>query len=359
MSRRLHVCVAVPATEEFPRHSEGAIAELADGSLLLVWQEFWKGEVGHLDSDSWPSRLCAMTSRDGGHTWDERRVLAEATGDTTSCYSPSLLRLPDGRLLLAFMRYHTVAPIVSSGFVWTSADEGQSFTPLATAWDHRPLGPTNNVLKRLSSGRLLWPVSAPSGLEDRGQNVWINGAITSDDGGLSWRECDGWAELPLRGAMEPHVEELRDGRVLMIMRTQLGAVFQSWSGDGGATWSKPQTTGLRSPESCPELMRIPQTGDLLLMWNNAPYDPAFTSHYGRRSPLTVAISQDEGATWGHVRDLETDPAWAFSNPAADFTRAGGVLFSYWCSRYHESGRMRDWPIELRVAVTDVDWLYET
>lgn len=357
MSGSLTIGTAVPATDDHPRQSEGTIAELSDGTLLLAWQEFWKGEVGHLDSDSWPSRICAMTSRDGGHTWGERRVVAEAPPGVWSLYSPSLLRTPDGALLLGFMGYYTVAPIDSSGYVWISRDEGASFAPLADAWEHRPLGPAANVLKRLSSGRLLWPVSAPSGLVDEGQNVWINGAVYSDDGGLTWRESDTWVQLPMRGAMEPHVEELRDGRVLMVMRTQLGAVFQSHSSDGGATWSKPQTTGLRAPESCPELTRLTETGDLLIMWNNSLYDPAWASHFGKRTPLTVAISSDEGLTWGHLRDIETQPGWAFSNPGANPTSRGTVIFNYWCSEYRETGRMRDWPIELRVAVADIDWLY--
>ena len=97
----------------------------------------------------------------------------------------------------------------------------------------------------------------------------------------------------LRGAMEPKIEQTSDGRVLMVMRTQLGAVFKSYSSEGGRTWPLAQTTGLSAPESCPALLRIPQTRDLLLVWNHSAYNPKFY-HYGVRSPLTVAISQDDG-----------------------------------------------------------------
>lgn len=358
MPGRPHIVVAAPATEEFPRQSEGTIAELADGRLLLVWQEFWKGDQGHLDSDFWPARLMAMTSAHGGLTWGEKRVVARPGGDEVSCYSPSLLRLPDGGLLLCFMRYHSVSPISSTGEAWVSHDEGQTFVSLGRGWERRPYGPTNNVIKRLSSGRLLWPISAPAPEAGSVADPWVNGVVYSDDGGATWHEGRNWVALPMRGAMEPHVEELRDGRVLMNMRTQLGAIFHAWSEDRGVTWSLAQTSGLRSPESCPELVRISRTGDLLVVWNNAPYDPGHFSHFGMRTPLTVAISQDEGRTWGHVHDIETDPGRAFSNPACNFTSQGTAVFSYWTSEYLPTGAMRDAPIDLRVAVVDLDWLYE-
>lgn len=156
--------------------------------------------------------------------------------------------------------------------------------------------------------------------------------------------------------MEPHVEEARDGRVLMVMRSQLGSLFMSESRDGGMTWSKPQTTGLRAPESCPEITRIPETGDLLVIWNNSPYDPQFASHYGKRSPLTAAVSRDEGRTWSHVRDIEADPSRAFSNPGCRFTRAGTAIVNYWTCEYLPTWYMQD-VIDLRVAVIETAWFY--
>ncbi len=61
------------------------------------------------------------------------------------------------------------------------------------------------------------------------------GTIYSDDDGQTWHVCDEFIYLPMRGSMEPKIEELKDGRLLMVMRTQLGSVFQSFSEDGGAS----------------------------------------------------------------------------------------------------------------------------
>jgi len=50
----------------------------------------------------------------------------------------------------------------------------------------------------------------------------------------------------------------------MSLRNQLGSVFLSRSCNGGETWSLPQTSGLRAPESCTCLRCIPTTGDPVL-----------------------------------------------------------------------------------------------
>ncbi len=68
--------------------------------------------------------------------------------------------------------------------------------------------------------------------------------------------------------MEPEVIELIDGRVMMIVRTQLGYIANSYSSDGGDTWSEPGRLSVQAPEAPATLRRIPATGDLLLIWNN-------------------------------------------------------------------------------------------
>ncbi|MFN9196965.1 MAG: sialidase family protein, partial [Planctomycetaceae bacterium] len=111
--------------------------------------------------------------------------------------------------------------------------------------------------------------------------------------------------------------------------------------------------GLQSPESCPELVRRPGTDHLVMIWNNS-YDPAFRSHFGKRSPLTVALSRDHGATWERVGDIETDPARAFSNPGCRFTKEGRAIINYWTCEYLPDWAMQD-VIDLRVAVLEPRW----
>ena len=346
------------ATEEYPRHSEASILERTDGSLLIAWQEYTRSERG--SEDNAPNRIMSMTSHDGGETWGERRTLLEPEPGDVNVYSPNFLRLPDGEVLLFNLRYLVLErgkPPSLTALVRRSRDEGLTFSEPEPVWTQMPFGFASSVVKRLSTGRIVLPVARQTGAVWTPTDHEVLGVMHSDDGGKSWQESRTWVDLPLRGAMEPHVEELRDGRILMVMRTQLGAVFHAHSEDGGETWSKPQTTGLKSPESCPDLLRIPKTGDLMIVWNDSPYDPAFASHYGKRSPLTVAISQDEGATWTRPRNVEDDPRRAYSNPGCLFTSRGKILLHYWTLVYTDKWRMNSGRIDLRAAIFDVDCLY--
>lgn len=167
-------------------------------------------------------------------------------------------------------------------------------------------------------------------------------------------------DLPRRGAMEPHIVELEGGRLLMYMRTELGAIFQSESEDGSRTWSPAQTTGVRAPESMPCLVAIPTTGDLLLIWNDALFLPDF-DHSGKRTPLTTAISRDQGLTWENHKNIEVDPLYEFTNPSCHFTRAGKAIIMYESSRMDNPdppGRLGRSCMPMKAAVADVDWFYE-
>ena len=346
------IVVAAEHTPEFTRKGEGDLIELIDGRLLLVYMEF-SGD----GSDLAPTRIVAVDSADGGLTWGNHRVLTTTAPGDLNVYSPNLVRAADGGILLFFMRQHSAMPPTITQYGWKSTDEGLSFSPYAEFAAGKDYSLCNAVVKRLASGRLLLPTTGTGHLgEDPFAHTGCGAVLYSDDDGLTWQEAANRVYLPMRGAMESHVEETRDGRVLMVMRNQLGALFIAESQDGGVTWSLPQTTGLRTPESCPELTRIPATGDLLMIWNNSPYEPDFASHYGKRSPLTAAISRDEGRTWEHVRDIEDDPGRAFSNPGCRFARNGKAYINYWTCEYLPNWCMQD-VIDLRVAIIDTAWFY--
>lgn len=346
------------AKGKIARHSEGSMVELKDGSLFLVWQEFEKGKG---DSDFFPGRLVAATSKDGGRNWAGHKVLVPNEPGDINVFSPSLLRLPDGDILFCFMRYHSFDKAKNryppaSAFAWISRDEAKTFTPLATLWKVKPITLCSATLRQTKAGRILLPTNRDPSKKGEPDH-WEASCIYSDDGGKTWTESENWVDVPKRGAMEPHVEELHDKSLLMVMRTQMGSVYQAKSTDGGKTWSKATSLGVEAPESCPDLIKVPSTGDLLLIYNASKYDPKWASHFGKRTPLAAAISKDDGKTWSKPRHFETDSGWAYSNPGCCFTSKGTLIVNYWTCKYQPNGYMSNEPIHLKAAIVDTDWLY--
>ena len=63
-----------------------------------------------------------------------------------------------------------------------------------------------------------------------------------------------------------------------------------------------QPTELASSQSPPLLIRIPSTGDLLCVWNQASGEEIRRGYL--RGRLSSAISRDNGMTWEHFKTIE-------------------------------------------------------
>src|SRR5262249_37483135 len=146
---------------------------------------------------------------------------------------------------------------------------------------------------------------------------FVSTCYLSDDRGKTWRRSKSEVECPKRGAMEPEVVECADGRLLLQIRTQTGQIMISESADGGETWSEARPWGVRAPEAPSTARLIPSTGHWLLIWNDCFRDDKTKA---RRTPLTAAVSTDEGKTWTHRRDLETSDRHAYAYTSVAFNK---------------------------------------
>ncbi|MCL2117583.1 MAG: glycoside hydrolase [Planctomycetaceae bacterium] len=338
------------ADKDFPRHSEASIIELADSSLLMAWQRFEGSQHG--SGDQAPSTIALMNSPDGGRTWGNFRVAAVCQDENSvNVYSPNFLRLKNGEILLLYMEYNQLEsgkPQLATAYTIRSQDEGKTFCPPEPAWQRERFGFSNSCMMRLSSGRVILPIQHTAGeLWSPTEKCHVR-VFYSDDDCKTWTFSDKNISLPMRGTMEPFVAELKDGRLIMVLRNQLGSVFKSYSDDQGENWSLPQTTGLSAPESCPYVTTIPGSDKMMVIWNHSEYNMFWRSHYGKRSPLTAAISSDGGVTFTDFWDIETDPKVAFSNPGMTWTRDGVCLLTYWACPYSEDWVMSGL-IDLKLA----------
>jgi len=294
--------IVVPTDSQNPRNSEAAIIQREDGALLLGWTDFYASD----DADHAPAHISGMVSTDGGRTWGERYTLVENDGGC-NVMEVNFLRRQNGDIALFHCQKNTESTD-SRIMMRTSSDEGRTWgsgRQLSPAGKYTGL--TNGRCIRLATGRIL--------LE-----AWEGGdsyCCLSDDDGETWR--DGGRVRPAGGeCAEPGCVELKDGRVMMLMRTEMGGQYKSISEDGGETWAEPVLSGLVGTAAPVSISRIPTTGDLLAIWNHNPGAekrdlPA--SGIPRRNPLTAAVSRDEGETWVGIRNIEDASGDAWDYPA--------------------------------------------
>ncbi|MBR3222593.1 MAG: exo-alpha-sialidase, partial [Kiritimatiellae bacterium] len=94
------------------------------------------------------------------------------------------------------------------------------------------------------------------------------------------------------------------------------------------------------------------TGDLLAVWND--HEGRFDLKKegrgmdGRRTPLSAAISRDDGVTWQGARAIEDDPAGHFCYIAIEPLDDGTVLLGY-CAYEHLG--------HTRIVKVPADWFY--
>ena len=318
-----HLVVA-PAGGQNPRNSEAAIIPLKNGTLLLGWTEFYAGS----GEDHGPARISGKLSTDGGRTWGEKYTLVENDGGR-NVMEVNFLRLKDERIALFYCQKNTESTDCRV-MMRTSNDEGQSWSPAQQlSPSGKYTGLTNGRCIRLKTGRIL--------LE-----AWENGdgyCYLSDDEGETWRESQ--RVKPGDGCWEPACIELTDGRVFMLMRTGLGGQYESYSGDGGETWSEPRPTDLAGTAAPVSVSRVPTTGNLLAIWNHNP-------GAATRNPFTSAISKDEGESWENFRNIEDDPGDAWAYPAVTWVEDRALLtyFSY------KGG------LSLHLEILPTSWFYE-
>ena len=336
-----------------PRNSEGDFVQLKSGRILFVYTHFTGGR-----GDAASAVLAARHSDDGGKTWSDKDEVVVPQIGKQNVMSVSLLRLADGRIALFYLVKNSNADC--RPHVQFSGDEAKTWTkPRSCVTEPVYLVLNNNRAVQLkvgkAAGRIILPVARHSRADDKpGFHRGVATCYYSDDGGATFRKSDAELEAPPEsrsGLQEPLVVERRDGSLLMLCRTDRGCQYRSESTDAGATWSEARPTDLASPLSPASVARIPATNDLMLVWNDhSAVDPALKD---KRTPLTVAVSSDEGQTWTRRKTLYADPAGWYCYTAITF--AGDRVLLGHCAgiRARKSNGLETTVI----TAFDVNWLY--
>lgn len=171
--------------------------------------------------------------------------------------------------------------------------------------------------QQLTNGRLLVPFGSfiphARAVPPTGRHETV--IQYSDDGGRMWNESSSKLTSPCypgfngnnEGACEPAIEQLADGRVWMLMRTQAGFLYESISADNGSTWQVATASRFNTSTGPANILRH-KNGWLVVAWNNCEMPPRQDGQgvYGGRDALHIAVSDDDGKTWRGFREIYLD-----------------------------------------------------
>lgn len=316
-----------------PRNSEGAFVKLADGTLYFAYSRY-NGTAGH---DHASADIAAVISSDNGATWSEPVIVFK--NRAMNLMSVSLLRLADNRIAMIYLEKSAIPEwenfVDCRPKIVFSEDECVSWSEPVEIANIPPayLVVNNDRIIQLKSGRLLLP-AAHHLYNVKSLGSGILKFFISDDGGKSWRlskeQIYPVPGMP-RGLMEPGVIELANGAVMCFIRTACGCQYKSFSYDGGDTWTAAMPAAeFLSPESPMSIKRDPRSGKLYAVWNdcNPLRRVRALDRRWARTPLVIAESSDDGATWENHRILEDAPDHGYCYIAMYFN--GDLLHLAYC-----------------------------
>jgi sialidase-1 len=347
--------VLLPPGPNNPRNSEGDFITLKDGGILFVYTHFTGGASDHA-----AAHLAARVSKDAGRTWTREDVVVLPNEGKWNVMSVSLLRLADGRIAMFYLQKNSTRdcrPVMR-----VSTDEAKSWSDATqiipdSAVDYYVLN--NDRVIQIQSGshkgRLVVPVAQHS-FDGKDFPPGKIACYLSDDVGRTWQRSSTTLDRDVDGNrvnfQEPGVVELKDGSLLIFIRTEEGSQYLTRSSDGGKTWTEPRPSEILSPLSPASIERIPSSGDLLLAWNDHRDVPPNLRK--KRTPYAIAVSKDDGRTWTAAKVLEDHPDGWYCYTAIHFVD-DQVLLGH-CAGNQTRGRAG--LNTTQITRFPVRWLYE-
>lgn len=254
---------------------------------------------------------------------------------------------------------------IDIGYV-RSSNHGTTWTNPRVLWIGYT-GALNSVIQT-DTGSILLPFSylTKRNWGNRGQGVaaftfmgqYDSTVLHSEDDGATWSLSNSLTVpvpdiVSAYGAVEPVVVQLKDKRVWMLIRTQMGRFWESFSRDG-AHWSEPQPTDILSSDSPAGLVRL-SDGRIVLFWNDSLRYPYA---YGGRQVLHAAISADSGRTWRGYREVGRDP---MRNEQPSMEGDFGTAYPFPALANNDTVLFVSGQGKGRIlrAMLDPKWLYET
>ncbi len=328
----------LPPGEGNPRNSEGDFAVLKDGRILFAYSRY-TGASGHDDA---PCSVGALVSADHGRSFQPLPFYLAAAEEhgTRNIMSVSLCRTASGVLCLFYLCKKGAQ---SEVYLKRCTNE----TALSFGEPELIVPPEKGVyyvvnncrVCVLPDGALLLPMARHKIVRGHGVYFGACSFFKSDAAAENWRQVSGVVTMPLPGHSETGLQEpgavpLPDGRLYAYFRTDRGFQYESFSPDGGASWTRPVPSRFTSPDSPMLIRRNPYSGVYYAFWNPVPnYNGRLDKEkrwiHAGRTPLVMAASEN-GLDYSRFTVLEDQPDHGYCYPAVLFLNEKELLLAYCC-----------------------------
>jgi predicted neuraminidase len=291
------------------------LVEVDDG-IVAAW--FGGTEERHPDVGIWVSM-----NLDG--TWSKPvEVVNGFQNDTLRypCWNPVLFKPENGPLML----FYKVGPSPREwwGMLTVSENKGRTWSnPVRLGENDKIghlLGPVKNKPVQLENGTIICPSSTE--IIEGNETKWMVHFEITKDLGKTWEVVGPINDGMEYDAIQPSILTYADGKMQVLCRTRENVVSQSWSEDGGKTWSEMTATELPNPNSGTDAVTL-KDGRQLLIYNHTVRRSEFPRG---RNMLNLAISKN-GKDWKPVLTLERQEG-EYSYPAIIQAEDGLVHITY-------------------------------
>ncbi len=272
-----------------PYKHPASITELSNGDLYIAYY----GGAGEYSADT---AVYGSRRKLGETSWSAPEVIADTPSQAEG--NPVVWQAPDGVVWLFYVSL--------SGDTWSEArvkakvsrDGAQTWSDSFVLRDERGSMVRGKPLA-LDNGDYLLPMYHETG-DDREQTAadTCSYFLRYDPKTTTWSETNRIHSS--QGNLQPQVVQLSPQHLICFMRrgggfgpTTSGYILRAESLDGGYHWSDAVNSEFKNPNSAVDVVKL-SNGHLVLAYND---------HMYLRTPLSIAVSVDQGRTFPHRRQI--------------------------------------------------------